>query len=483
LWGVFEICYHPRMVSTDLEEFLFDDAAMRDFLVKGYCVLKVDLPPAFHQKVFEKTKKLLAEDGNPGNNILPRLPEVQQVFDSPVVKGALTSLLGPSYVMHVHRYAHPNGPGGNGGGWHKDSYWGYSKVRDHHPRWIMAMYYPQDAPVEIGPTGAIPGSQYYESRVATLPLGEAAALDPDGIGLPVAGEAGSVILIHFDLWHRAFPNHTDKERYMFKFQFTRLDEPTEAHWKRQSAEIPLNGLTEHPRSPLWKQNWRWLAGESAWETEGDIEALKADLWDSSEETRLSAAYTLGGLGAAGVAVLRDGLFAEERDDVRRAAGYGLTTAGTAAIPTLTAALASESERTRGYAVYALGDLGARAAEAVPALVALTGDPAPFVRRQLADALGQIQRQPALAVPALTRLLQDSDAQTRFNAAYGLAKFREQAAPALDTLTAALDDENRYVRGHATIALEQLGTPEALKTLLHHFQTTRWCPITTRESTF
>ena len=24
--------------------FLFDDAAMRDFLVNGYCVLKVDLP-------------------------------------------------------------------------------------------------------------------------------------------------------------------------------------------------------------------------------------------------------------------------------------------------------------------------------------------------------------------------------------------------------------------------------------------------------
>ena len=38
-------------------------------------------------------------------------------------------------------------------------------------------------------------------------------------------------------------------------------------------------------------------------------------------------------------------------------------------------------------------------------------------------------------------------------------------------------------GHAIETVEGLGTPEALKTLLHHFHTTRWCPITTRESTF
>ncbi len=43
-----------------LETFLFDNAAMRDFLVQGYCVLKVNLPVGFHQPVFEKTKKNLA---------------------------------------------------------------------------------------------------------------------------------------------------------------------------------------------------------------------------------------------------------------------------------------------------------------------------------------------------------------------------------------------------------------------------------------
>jgi hypothetical protein len=464
------------------DDYSFDDEKMRDFLVHGFCVLRVDYPRSFHERIYEQTRKILNQDGNPGNNVLPRIPEVQKVFDHPAVRGALTSLLGPTYVMHVHRHPHVNGPQGSGGGWHKDSYWGYRKVRDHHPRWIMAMYYPQDVPLELGPTGTIPGSQYFESRVASLPLPAAAPRDPEGIGLPGVGEAGTVILIHFDLWHRAFPNHSDQTRYMFKFQFTRLDEPARAHWNRKQTDIPLNGLADHIRSPLWRQMWRWLAGDATWETTGDPSRLAAGLFDDSEEIRLPAAYTLGGLGEAGQAVLREGLY-DEREEVRQAACYGLTTAGPGAVPNLSQALAAPNEQTRGYAVYALGDRGAPAAETVPALTALCNDPSSFVRRNLADALGQIRSQAPLAVPALIRLLGDPDDQVRFNAAYGLAKFREDAARAVPALSEALDDANRYVRGHAAIALEQIGTSEALHPLLHHLQATRWCPLTTRESTF
>ena len=369
-----------------LEATLFDDDAMRDFIVKGYCVLKTDMPPEFHQGIFEKTKKILAEEGNPGNNILPRMPEVQQIFEQPAVQGALTSLLGPSYVMHVHRFAHPNGPNGAGGGWHKDSYWGYSKVRDHHPRWIMAMYYPQDVPFELGPTGAIPGSQYFETRVPSFPHDAAESLDSEGIGLPVVGEAGSVILIHFDLWHRAFPNPSDHHRFMFKFQFTRLDEPSEANWNSKLNDIPLNDLEGNPRSPIWKQMWRWLSGNSDWATKGDASALKIALHDSSEEVRLNAAYTLGGLCEEGRAVLAEGL-REEREEVRRASCYGLALTGKAGAEDLILALQSPNDRTRGYATYALGDQGARRSEAVPALVALCEDPSEFADRAC-DVRGQ-----------------------------------------------------------------------------------------------
>ena len=49
--------------------------------------------------------------------------------------------------------------------------------------------------------------------------------------------------------------------------------------------------------------------------------------------------------------------------------------------------------------------------------------------------------------------------------------------------AVLDDENRYVRGDALFALQRIDTAEAKDTLIKHLMPARWCPLTTRESTF
>ena len=77
--------------------------------------------------------------------------------------GALQSLLGPGYIMNPHRHCHLNPPGGKGQSWHKDCY-----VFDHnlrHPRfrWVMAFYYPQDTTPDMGPTGVLPGQQWYRT--------------------------------------------------------------------------------------------------------------------------------------------------------------------------------------------------------------------------------------------------------------------------------------------------------------------------------
>src|SRR6478752_5771227 len=110
--GSLSIERRDEVQEMGLDGYCFDDEKMRDFLVQGFCVLRVDYPRSFHERIYEQTQKILAQDGNPGNNILPRIPEVQKVFDHPAVRGALTSLLGPTYVMHVHRHPHVNGPQG-----------------------------------------------------------------------------------------------------------------------------------------------------------------------------------------------------------------------------------------------------------------------------------------------------------------------------------------------------------------------------------
>lgn len=461
--------------------YLFDDDAMRDFIVNGFHVITVDKPVALHDDIYEKTKAIIDEDGNPGNNLLPRVPEIQQVYDDPAVQGALTSLLGPDYVMHAHRHPHVNPPNSRGGGWHKDSYWGYTKVRDHHPRWVMAMYYPQDTPVEIGPTGVIPGSHYVESREETV--GENGSV-PDGF--PASGKAGTVAIIHFDLWHRAFPNQTDKVRYMMKFQFTRMSEPERPWWNRQSDDIDFGDLSEDPRSALWRNMWHWLAGNgSAGTRRGGVErveALARDLIHELEHKRLHAAYTLAEYGEAALPHLLQAL-QHERDEVRREACYGLGALGAVAVEPLVSLIGHGNERVRGYAVYALGDIQHRSPSVAERLAGLSDDPSPFVRQNLADALGQIKLAANAAVPALIGMMKDEDEQVRSRSAYALARFGDEAQVAIPHLADACYDENRYVQGQAAIALEQIGTREALGTLLHWLQASRWCPLTTAKSTY
>ena len=55
------------------EPILLTDEQMQNFIVNGYVVFKTDLPKTFHQEIFEKTEQVFEEEGNPGNNLLPRL--------------------------------------------------------------------------------------------------------------------------------------------------------------------------------------------------------------------------------------------------------------------------------------------------------------------------------------------------------------------------------------------------------------------------
>ena len=68
-------------------QYLLTDEQMVHFITKGYVVFGNELPDQLHASVRDKLNVVLHEEGNPGNNILPRVPEIQQFFETPVVKG------------------------------------------------------------------------------------------------------------------------------------------------------------------------------------------------------------------------------------------------------------------------------------------------------------------------------------------------------------------------------------------------------------
>ena len=76
---------------------LLTDAQIQRFVAHGYLCLRTELPDSFHRAILERFDALIGAEANlnPGNNLLPAVPELDQVFADPVVRGALTSVVGP----------------------------------------------------------------------------------------------------------------------------------------------------------------------------------------------------------------------------------------------------------------------------------------------------------------------------------------------------------------------------------------------------
>ena len=70
------------------------DDQMRTFIRDGYVIVRPNLPRDYHDEMFAKVDHLFEAEGNPGNNLLPRIPELQLLYDDPVTRGALASIMG-----------------------------------------------------------------------------------------------------------------------------------------------------------------------------------------------------------------------------------------------------------------------------------------------------------------------------------------------------------------------------------------------------
>ena len=517
---------------TSKKPKLLSDQEVQHFLTTGYLSLQPTLPTQFHDSIFQKIDTAIGkgnEEGNPGNNFLPLVPEIGLVFKDPVIEGALLSLLGPNYMMHPHRFVHDNPPGSGGQAWHHDTYWGYlRKVRNHRPWWVMVMYMPQDTPIERGPTGVLPGSQHLHKKYSN-------ATDYE---VPHTGPAGRCMIIHYDIWHHKMENFTKLERYMAKFEFIRCHRPQAPHWAcLDPVWHDANFRVPYGLDPVWQANWRWLTGErSAHETptvdkishlriqlrstDDDKRLIAATklgrfgqhaitaandlgdvLHDEHEPVAINASYALGVMGKTGVSILHEAvqnadgpnesdprLFFDEGQEWKlgylvRNAIHGLIAAGPLAIPELLNLATNGDGLGRRYAAFALGEIGAQSDKIEKSLIQLSQDADTFVRISAIEALGLIPASEN-TVHALCRVLtKDLDDESRSHAALALWRLGPNATSATMSLSAALSDGDRYVQGYALEALERISTPEALGILLSNLKSSRWCSITNSRNMF
>jgi len=514
---------------------LLSDEQMQTFICDGYLVLHPQLPEAVHAGAYEKLQWMLDEEYNPGNNVLPRVPEMQEVLDSPEVRGALSSVLGADYALHPHRFCHSNLPGemteegpkvGVGStsfvGWHQDSHSPLSRPRHHYPRYAMLLYYPQDTPPELGPTQLIPGTHY----------NRALSDEERARGLQASGAAGTCVLVHFDVAHGGSLNVGDYCRHMVKFVFARVSEPQEPSWhNREPAwQTPVGKLNPHDQEVVWRRIWDWLCGRSTGVRStgvesGEIEELVGlveggplagrlsacnrlaafgplaapavpaliGCFAGPEPLRQNAIYALAAMGTEAIPALVEHVQSAEESRWNEGAfvpedsAYALAAMGAASVPALVALLAHENEWVRINALFALGEVGTGAVTCLPKLKEALADPAHSVVRTALDALGQIGPAAAELLPEITALLHSEHPewgellqrdwcgadQMRVNAAMALLRLGPQAPGIEEALAGALGDPCGYVDGFALEALLNMDSPTALQTAVSHLRTHRW----------
>ncbi len=522
------------------EPILLIDEQMREFIVNGYLVLEPTVPEGTHEACYRKLSEIIDSELNPGNNILPRVPEMRHILNAPEVHGALISVLGPDYLEHPHRYCHPLKPVGKvptpeeaearvRKNCHQDGYTPMGHPRQHYLRYARIMYYPQDSPVEVGPTHVIPGTQF--NRGLT---------DEDRAqAVPVAGKAGTVSLTHFDVGHAAGVSLLQRHRHMIKFIYVRGAEPTEPMWNCQSTAWKKPNFITAPYDleHVWAHQWDWQCGKrdryETWKQDaGEVAALVEQLKEEDLERRLEAAkklagfgtdakaaidplitclgtdhqamrvastYALGAIGAPAIAslvkALREagGAVADEEwppawnegATNMEDAAQALAAVGAPAVEALCILLEDEYEWTRINAAYALGEMDSHAADAVPALVNALKDSSHRVIRTSVDALGSIAK--GVPIEAIGRMLEADDPswgeegprqwiprdQVRTNAATVCARLGKAAASLEDALFKALDDPCGYVGSFALYALHRIGSPSASRAAMDYLYSQRW----------
>ena len=448
------------MISTmcgRAEPILLDDARMQHFIDRGHLTLQSALPSTYHDELCATLERVIAAEGNPGNNLLPRIPQIARILDDPHVTGGLTSVLGPGYTMHAHRYCHVNTPGRKPTRIHTDS----PEDFFHRDRWALLFYYPQDTPPDLGPTGVLPGSQFHAERPDEIPMSK------------LAGDAGTFVIVHHNIWHQSTLNECERNRFMLKFLFRRTAEPAGPAWRC------ANRTWDAP-DPIRQAMWAWHShGEAPRLGNGDTPELSGRLHDDRESERLQAAYRLA-LNGSGLPALADALIGDDAA-ARPAAATGLAAAGAAAVDLLDAALEDERSEVRRTAAAALGEIGPGATDAAVGLEARLADDDGEVRQRAARSLGLVGA--CGSVPGLEDALQDRDEHVREHAAEALGLLTRGTDRAVAPLAGALHDSARYVRGAAAEALRFIGTARSTERLLDYLAVARWCPITTRESPY
>ncbi len=255
--------YDPATRTFDCEPSL-NDSQILDFCRDGYILL----PGVVPDDVNERTRDYL-EGRMPANpSYLPEgmsaadidrirgshEPSVifledwflEHVLLNPALIGVMRSLLGSRVGLPVLASHHRAQCPGDAQGWHHDA----DRVFGPELEFVEVFYFPQDTPVELGPTEIVPGSHHRMTE-----------REPDDGGVFAEGPAGTLGIHHQSILHRRGLSTATGLRHMLKYNYWRTQDPQRDWIREEDFDTESAYYGGHGSAIYTAHMFYWLCGK------------------------------------------------------------------------------------------------------------------------------------------------------------------------------------------------------------------------------
>ena len=203
----------PTEIETYDCEPTLTDSQVVEFCTNGYLMLEGVVSDETNRRSMDYCDEF---SNHEPSGILGQDWFVEDVIINPVAAGAVRSLLGANFhlpiLMSNHRVPCPQGPTH----WHVDG----NYKHQYELNFLQVFYYPQDTPIEMGPTQVLPGSHLIRNKARFM-----CHLSGVRGAIPTAAPAGSIFLTVYHIWHRRGASTATGMRNLLKYFYWRTTPP------------------------------------------------------------------------------------------------------------------------------------------------------------------------------------------------------------------------------------------------------------------
>ena len=282
--------YNSQDRTFDTKPTLTDTQVL-EFCKQGYIILDGVVP----KEINEKVSKYLAKKIPPKPSKIPShltLEMLKSTLDSPVepniilledwfinevllnsdLGGVLRSLLGKNVGLPVLVSKHSTECPQPAQPWHHDG----DVVFGPEVSFLETFYYPQDTPIEMGPTDVVPGSHIGLNKFVN---------QADELSIATVASAGSFVLHSQSIYHRRGRSTGTGIRDMLKFNYWRTTSPTRDWIKQPEFDFATADYGGHFAGRYYAHMFYWLCGK-----EKDFKLIGGQGWPWNKPNQIAPSY-------------------------------------------------------------------------------------------------------------------------------------------------------------------------------------------------